>query len=259
MDKIPTEIRAKGKLRFIDRDAIKYIAAIPMIIGHFVGYFIAGEILENNTLTEILAATALFAPPIFFFSITDGYKYTSSKKKYALRLLIFAVITQIPFALVNFGTIFTFEALISLNVFFTLFAGLIAIIVWESKANLAVRIIGIILIDGITYHLGCEWMIFGVPIILGLHIFENSPKIRFALFTVCIILIQFMTYGMTIYVFLIPGFIAGTLSLLAGYFFRTVFYNGKKGKHPTFSKWFFYIVYPAHLAAIFISVLALKA
>lgn len=56
-----------------------------------------------------------------------------------------------------------------------------------------------------------------------------------------------------------PSFIVGTLSLLAGYFFRTVFYSGKKGKHPVFSKWFFYIVYPAHLALIYILVLLLKA
>ena len=27
----------------------------------------------------------------------------------------------------------------------------------------------------------------------------------------------------------------------------TLFYNGKKGKYPVFSKWFFYIFYPAHV------------
>lgn len=207
----------------------------------------------------ILTSLALFAPPIFFFSIADGYKYTSSRKKYALRLLLFAAASQIPFAILNYGTIFTLDAVLNLNVFFTLLAGLLAIILWESKLNLVLRIVGIVLIDGITYALCCEWMIFGVPIILALHIFENKPKIRFICFAVCIAAIEFITYGMTIDAFITPGFISGTLSLLTGYFFRTVFYSGKKGKHPVFSKWFFYIVYPAHLALIYILVLLLKA
>lgn len=254
-----TEIRTKRNPKVINRDGIKYIAAVPMIIGHAVGYFVENGVLENNTLTMILTSLALFAPPIFFFSIADGYKYTSSRKKYALRLLLFAAASQIPFAILNCGTIFTLDALLNLNVFFTLLAGLLAIVLWESKLNLVLRIVGVVLIDGITYALCCEWMIFGVPIILALHIFENKPKIRFICFAVCIAAIEFITYGMTIDAFITPSFIAGTLSLLAGYFFRTVLYSGKKGKHPVFSKWFFYIVYPAHLALIYILVLLLKA
>lgn len=258
MDNNALETREKRNPKVINRDAIKYIAAVPMIIGHAVGYFIDSGILENNTLTMVLASIALFAPPIFFFSIADGYKYTSSRKKYALRLLLFAAASQIPFAILNCGAIFTLDALLNLNVFFTLLAGLFAIILWESKLNLVLRIVGIVLIDGITYALCCEWMIFGVPIILALHIFENKPKIRFICFAVCIAAIEFITYGMTIDAFITPSFIAGTLSLLAGYFFRTVFYSGKKGKHPVFSKWFFYIVYPAHLLVIYILILALQ-
>ena len=32
----------------------------------------------------------------------------------------------------------------------------------------------------------------------------------------------------------------------------TVFYNGRKGKHPTFAKWFFYIFYPLHYFIIWV-------
>lgn len=64
-----TEIRTKRNPKVINRDGIKYIAAVPMIIGHAVGYFVENGILENNTLTMILTSLALFAPPIFFFSI----------------------------------------------------------------------------------------------------------------------------------------------------------------------------------------------
>lgn len=249
----------KSKLKVINRDAIKYIAIIPMLIGHMVGYLLENEILNNNTICSIMSAIALFAPPIFFFSITDGYRFTRSKKKYALRLLVFAVITQIPFALVCNGTLLSIDTILNLNIFFTLLAGLLAIMVWESKAKLIIRIIGIILLDAITVVFMCEWMIFGVPIILGLHIFRDNPKMRFIWFAVCAVIVQFICWGMSIYTFVSPGFIAGTIALFAGYFFRTTFYNGDKGRHPVFAKWFFYTFYPLHLLLAYFLVLILKS
>lgn len=249
----------KSNLKVIDRDVIKYIAVIPMIIGHMVAWFQENNILNSDTVWTVLAAIALFAPPVFFFSISDGYIFTRSKKQYALRLLIFAVITQIPFALASYGTLFTLEAIRNLNIFFTLLAGLLAIIVWESNAKLITRIIGIVLIDALTVVLGCEWMIFGVPIILGMHIFRDAPKKRFIFFAVCTIATQFITWGMNVFILLSSGFIAGTLSMFASYFFRTTFYNGKKGKHPVFAKWFFYIVYPLHFTVIYILIMIFQS
>lgn len=248
-----------NNLKVIDRDVIKYIAVIPMIIGHTVAYFQENGILNSNTVWIVLSAISLFAPPVFFFSISDGYIYTRSKKQYALRLLVFAVITQIPFALASYGTLFTLEAIGNLNIFFTLLAGLFAIILWESSAKLITRIIGVILIDALTVALGCEWMLFGVPIILGMHIFREKPKARFVWFVVCIVLNQYICWGMSIYTLISPGFITGTLTMLASYFFRTVFYNGKKGKHPVFAKWFFYTIYPLHFTVIYILILIFQS
>ena len=45
---------------------------------------------------------------------------------------------------------------------------------------------------------------------------------------------QFITWGMNVFILRSSGFIAGTLSMFASYFFRTTFYNGTKGKHPVF-------------------------
>ena len=142
----------------------------------------SNDVLRLNTFLTIIQALAIFAPPIFFFSISDGYIYAHLKKKYALRLLIFAVITRIPFALSCYGTLFIWDAIFNLNVFFTLLAGLGAIVIWESKQKHAVRIVEIIIMDILTVLFGSEWMIFGVLIILGLHIFRQKPKERFILF-----------------------------------------------------------------------------
>ena len=37
------------------------------------------------------------------------------------------------------------------------------------------------------------------------------------------------------------------------------FYNGKKGKHPVFAKWFFYIVYPLHFTVIYILIMIFQS
>ena len=64
---------------------------------------------------------------------------------------------------------------------------------------------------------------------------------------------------MNVFILLSSGFIAGTLSMFASYFFRTTFYNGKKGKHPVFAKWFFYIVYPLHFIVIYIIIMIFQS
>ncbi|MBR3833989.1 MAG: hypothetical protein IKJ73_06705 [Lachnospiraceae bacterium] len=239
-----------NRLKVINGDNMKYIAVIPMAIGHFVSYMqTAGVITDMRWWMNVLAYGALFAPVVFFFFITEGFKYTRSRKKYALRLLIFAVITQIPYCLAVNGTLLTIEFFLNLNVIFTLFFGLVTLMAWESGWKLPVRIIAVIFIDVLTCVLGCEWMIFGVLIILGLHIFRDNSKIRFIWFFVCIFCLNLLLNGL----FLSMTFWVGFLVQLFAYFMMTICYNGKKGKHPKVAKWFFYIFYPMHFMIIYIA------
>lgn len=248
-----------SKIKVIDRDTIKYLAVIPMAVGHFFGYMQeAGVITDQPFWMTILIQSSLISPPIFFYLIAEGFRYTRSRKKYMLRLLIFAIITQIPFCLVSFGTLLTVDAVLNWNIIFTLFLGLSALCARESKLKLPLRIGAVILIDAVTVLLGCEWLIFGVPIILGLHIFREKPKIRLIWFTVCIFCVEFISYGMSVYALVSPGFLWGMLFLLTGYFLVTKCYNGRKGRHPVFSKWFFYIFYPLHLLVIYFVQISIK-
>jgi len=240
----------EDKLKIINSDMMKYIAIIPMAIGHFFSYMHSAGVIKDMTWwVTILTYCSLFAPVVFFFFITEGFKYTRSKKKYAFRLLIFAVVTQMPYCLVSNGTLVTKELFLDLNVIFTLFFGLVALIVWESKWKLPIRIITILLIDALTCVLGCEWMIFGVLIILGLHIFRDHSKIRFVWFFVSVICLNFILNGLS----LAMAFWTGLLFQLFAYFLMVKCYNGKKGKHPKIAKWFFYIFYPLHFVIIYIA------
>ncbi|MCI8482576.1 MAG: hypothetical protein HFJ27_06000 [Clostridia bacterium] len=95
---------------------LKIIAMITMFCDH-LGYALYSRFSSFNYIGRL-------AFPIFAFGISEGYAHTKSKKNYCLRLLMFGIISQVPFML------FTsmFEIGFSLNIFFTLLIGLIAII-----------------------------------------------------------------------------------------------------------------------------------
>ncbi len=246
----------KHRIQFsiINRDAIKFLAIIPMTIGHFCSY-LAGETLyqDMSPAVFLLIQLSLFAPPIFFFCITEGFRYTRSRKKYALRLLLFAVITQIPFVLANEGTLLTWAFFRPLNIIFTLLIGLLALMVSDSKLKKWQKIVLIILLDAATLLLFSEWMIFGIPLMLVLCHLKEQPKKRFLAFIAIVLAMQttsailsFSGWWWTSAVFVLQ-----TLSCLAAYFVIDKCYNGEKGKHPAFTKWFFYAFYPAHLLGIY--------
>ena len=68
---------------------LRLIACVAMVLDH-IGY--AYDVAELRVVGRI-------AFPIFVYLIYNGYRHTSSPVKYALRLGVFALISQIPFAL----------------------------------------------------------------------------------------------------------------------------------------------------------------
>lgn len=249
---------ADRNIKVFNRDMMKYLAYIPMFIGHMIAWINLINNPDNGlALYELsvplllIAGLSLFCPPVMFFFIADGYKYTSSRKKYALRLLLFACISQ-PFHWLLFQPTHGWW---SFNVIFTLFFGLLSIIAWESKLRLWQRILLVILCTAATVLLYSDWMIFGVLFILLLHTLRDRPKARFIAYSVLILIHTSLnlfslgsvpTFKLLLYMFVMLAV------FMAAYLCMTVFYNGKKGKHPVFAKWFFYVFYPLHYLIIFI-------
>ena len=78
---------------------------------------------------EWLTCAGRLAFPIFAFMIVEGYFHTHNFKKYALRLLLFAVLSEVPFDLMYGGTWFY---PVHQNVIWTLLMGLIGIHLMEN-------------------------------------------------------------------------------------------------------------------------------
>ena len=70
---------------------LKIIACFTMFIDH-LRYIVPGNPI-------IMSYIGRLAFPIFAFQSANGYSYTKNLKKYLLRLLVFALISQIPYHL----------------------------------------------------------------------------------------------------------------------------------------------------------------
>lgn len=237
----------------MNRDKLKYLALLPMAAGHFCSYLSCGALPPDAPWAVfLLTHLALFAPPIFFSFIAEGFRYTRDRKKYALRLLAFALITQIPYCLASYGTLLTIELFRCWNIIMTLFLGLVGLMIWEQKWKLPVRILLLVLLNALTVAIRSEWLLTGIPLILGFHIFREKPKTRFFWFCGWFLLME----GCVLWLSAFAPFAwlsAGIefVAALFAYWVITRCYNGEKGKHPRFTKWFFYLFYPAHMVMIY--------
>ena len=91
---------------------LKYIAMATMLVDH-MGYVLFPWILWLRCVGRI-------AFPIFAFQIAEGCIRTHDRRRYALRLLLFAVLTEVPFDLAFNGQVLYLGYQ---NVLWTLLAG----------------------------------------------------------------------------------------------------------------------------------------
>ncbi len=223
---------------------LKVIAVFTMACDHF-SYLIFGKFSYLNLIGRI-------AFPIFAYQITEGYIHTSNLKKYFLRLLLFAIISQIPFML--FLSIFTTPW--HLNIFFTLIFGLLAITAYdkldklECKNNIIHRlyqflgILSAVIFCAIAELTKCDYGYFGVLVIFCFYFFRDH-KILMNLSIILSILYYYKAYLPYYNVLLYIGIPICTMIPLI--FIN--FYNHKKGKD---TKYFLYLFYPLHLLLIYI-------
>ena len=78
---------------------------------------------------EWLTCAGRLAYPIFAFMAVEGYFHTRSFRKYALRMLVFAVLSEVPFNLMCGGTWFY---PVHQNVIWTLLMGLLGVHLLET-------------------------------------------------------------------------------------------------------------------------------
>ena len=217
----------------MNRNVLKIIAVISMLIDH-IGAYIFPDAYWLRCIGRL-------AFPIFAFFIAEGMRYTRSRKRYVLTLLVFAIISQIPYGFLR--------EFYYLNILFTFLIAIFAIFLIENyKKNETLYMIYLLLLGSVLLFVEflniVDYGIFGVLLILVFY-FVKDKKLSLSLGAACLVLL-------TLKMMLFAGFtLRSTVQFLSILSLPLLyFYNGNKGKVNL--KWLFYIFYPMHLLVILI-------
>lgn len=261
----------------MDTFKLKILAISAMLIDH-IGIVLVLP-TGNYWLYFACRAVGRLAFPVFAFLIVEGFYHTRDVRRYLKRLLLFALISEIPFDLGLYRYHFNADAISDMkllfqdpassnavfqrlmlhqNVFFTLFLGLLLIYLFHlvdqkyaKNDFMSVAISN--MIDAfitvafcvIAFFFKSDYDIAGILIIAAFYLFRGSK----ALITISLLILSgsllcyfnsFSSSGNLLD-------IVGILAVLA--VIPISLYNGKKGKNI---KYFFYAFYPVHLFLLFL-------
>lgn len=221
-----------GKFSGINSSVLKILAILLMCVDHF-----NAAIFHYKVTPMIIVGRIAF--PLFAFMVAEGARRTKSREKYMLRLLLFALVSEVPF---DFFVSSSFFDISSQNVFFTLFFGLFSIWCYEllrEKGLSAVSVLPLLIACTGAALLNTDYAATGVLCIFLLYVsMEADFPVRFLISAAAIALlsvniktdkINFVEIELYALMALIPIFL----------------YNGKKGFKV--NKYFFYAFYPAHM------------
>lgn len=221
---------------------LKTFAILIMLIDH-IGAALVGPLRSSLSQTMPKLADILrtlyphmrnigrLAFPIFCFLLVEGFLHTSNAARYAKRLFLFALISEIPFDFALSNSLFAYN---HNNVYFTLLIGLLVMMgvsYFETKTpchpaeryfNLCMQIL--IAAAGLyaAKYLHTDYGFKGVFLIEVLYFLKSDRKVQ-AIF----------------------GAIAISWEATAPLAFIPIwFYNGERGRQM---KYFFYWFYPVHL------------
>jgi len=228
----------------MNRNILKYIAIIAMTIDH-IGLFVP---FSNPIINITFRVIGRITFPIMCFFIVEGFKHTSNKKKYGFRLLMFALISQIPWTLIFENTLLTTKIFTDLNTIFNLLLSFLLLCVVESDMKLTYKSLLIVSICAFSFL--TDYKIIGL--ILAIYFYALMDKqYKFALLPllyIVIIPINIIINNLT------GSSLVYSLIINIGLFLSVplfYLYNNKSGSKHIINKYFFYIYYPAHLLALF--------
>ena len=221
------------------------LAMGTMLCDHLWGTVIPG----NDWLTCV----GRLAFPIYAFMLVEGYFHTRNLKKYVLRLLVFALISEIPFDLAMGSTWFY---PIHQNVLWSFLISL-GLIHWNEKARAKGKLWRRILVGAATvvigYIVGLVTMVdyyhAGILMVLIFYFFRGRKWWCFLGQLLCLWYVNLEILGGFGYELVIFGrnvFLTRQgLALLA--LLPIWLYRGKQGYHSKPFQYLNYAFYPAHL------------
>lgn len=218
---------------------LKWIALLTMLIDHIGAIFFPQH--------EIFRIIGRISFPIFAFLLVQGFTHTRSRNAYLIRLLVFALIAEIPFDLCFSGVYYNFY---SQSIMFELLIGFMALVFAEKARKKPLYFFIVALLAFFSELIYASYGAYGIVLITFLYLLRRYRGADI----LALLGITYLFYGFTSWGFSIVGYNYSILTLNSVQLYACfsavllVFYNGKRGGKSY--KWLFYIFYPVHLFAI---------
>lgn len=205
-----------------------------MLIDH-IGIFFFPNILALRIIGRI-------SFPIFAFFVAEGFFYTHSKKRYLITMLIFAIVSQVPYMFL-FG-------FYQFNILFTFLFAIILLWLFEKikttekhQRMMPIMWFCTLCLFLIIFSKFYSYGILGVLCVFNFYAFRDKPIIKWLLFCTIMVLMALVNAIFSSFTLQNLDQVFGILALPF-----LLLYNGQKGKINL--KYLFYIFYPTHLAII---------
>lgn len=227
----------------LNRDTIKYLAILAMLLNHIANLLL----IPGTLLCEAFLDIGYFTAITMCYFLVEGYHYTRSRHKYGQRLLLFAILSQIPFML-------AFQTLGG-NMLLTLFLCFLILVCMEhlpiGSAKRRFLLPALVLLSCL-----CDWAGFAALFTI---LFANTGNDRKRTGNVYLLGYGLFAFANTFEYLeqysLLPALLHGLasgLGILCSGVLILFFYNHKRGQHlQNFSRWFFYLFYPLHLLVLY--------
>ena len=228
----------------LNRTQIKYIAIAAMLLDHMAVFLLPPEKYPALTsLYVIMRTIGRMAGPVMFYFIAEGYRYTSSRLKYGLRLLCFGILSQIPYSLARYGTV----SGTNLNVMITLFMSFLMLVIADKMKDKVMK--GIVVFTFMILTSFSDWGVLG-PFMVWLFFIYREERKKQLISYISLCLAQIVMSVLIIMSGAIAWYesiwqIGMVLPIILIYI-----YNGEPGKNNIINKWAFYLFYPLHFLLV---------
>lgn len=214
----------------LSQETLKVIACMTMLLDHVGAMFVRGYTLR------IIGRIAF---PIFCFLMAEGAYYTKNPRKYALRLLIGALLSEIPFDLA-FQRGLTWR---SQSVMVTLLLGFLAVEAIQNTQNNLLKLLAVSAGFALGQLLQTDYGGYGVLLIV---LFSQARR-KWWLQTVLVVMFAWMMDSVPVQVLgmRIPIEMFALLAMLP-----IGCYSGRKRSDSKVLQWAFYLFYPVHLTVL---------
>ena len=204
---------------------LKYLAIVAMVVDHTAYLFVPAD----SPVNDVMRLIGRLSCPIICFFIAEGFRHTRCRRRYLLRMAVFAVISQPAYWIMVGGAL-------QLNVMYTLSVALVMLMALESQRfHVAVKAVLVAGCFGLSLTGDWSWII-----------------------PACVLLFYTVRHG-SVRQFVLFCMIAALASLWCGWWLQLAMllaliplslYNGERGgseKYKNVNTWAFYWFYPVHV------------